>query len=286
MFTAGLILLGYQYFSRRDRFELRREHLYLFGQIIFLGIFVSYVLRFNALNYVSAAKSMFIFNLSPFFSALFSYFFFKERMTKIQWLGLFIGFLGMIPILMLRTGAETALNEWYGISWAELGVMGSVALSAYSWIVVRILVRNKKYSPMMVNGVTMFGGGILALIFSFFTEGIIHGVVPVSSWPEFIGLVTFIIIISNIICHNMYGYLLREYTATLISFVGFLAPMFAAVYGWALYSMGYQYGGPITWHFCLSSAIVFVGLFLFYKDELFLKKQHAAQEVETIDEFE
>jgi drug/metabolite transporter (DMT)-like permease len=60
----------------------------------------------------------------------------------------------------------------------------------------------------------------------------------------------------------MYASLLKKYTATFMSFAGFIAPLFTALYGWAFL------GEIITWHFYASSAIVFVGLFLFYKDEL------------------
>jgi drug/metabolite transporter (DMT)-like permease len=71
-----------------------------------------------------------------------------------------------------------------------------------------------------------------------------------------------IILISNIICHNIYGYLLKQYTATFIAFTGFLAPLFSALYGWAFLNE------RITWHFYASSFIVFIGLAIFYKEEL------------------
>jgi drug/metabolite transporter (DMT)-like permease len=74
-----------------------------------------------------------------------------------------------------------------------------------------------------------------------------------------------VVIVSNLLCHNLYGHLLRHYTATLLSFAGFLTPIFAALYEWMLR------GTIITWHFYASCIIVFIGLYLFYQDELRIK---------------
>jgi drug/metabolite transporter (DMT)-like permease len=70
------------------------------------------------------------------------------------------------------------------------------------------------------------------------------------------------VFISNILCHNIYAGLLRKYSATFMSFTSFLSPIFAAFYGWAFFQE------EITWHFYVSIAIVLVGLYLFYQDEL------------------
>ncbi len=110
----------------------------------------------------------------------------------------------------------------------------------------------------MVNGICMTAGGFLALVTSFFTEEFM----PVTNILPFVGLLAAVILISNLVCHNLYGYLLRKYTATFLSFAGFMGPLFAAFYGWLLMNEA------ITWHFYISSVIVFFGLFLFYQDEL------------------
>ena len=65
----------------------------------------------------------------------------------------------------------------------------------------------------------------------------------------------------------LYGYLLKSYTTTFLSFAGFLSPLFGALYGWVFLSE------KISWHFYLSCAIVFAGLYLFYQDELTQRKE-------------
>ena len=156
------------------------------------------------------------------------------------------------------------MGEFFYLSWPEIVVLLSVGFHSYGWIVVRKLVKHKDYAPMMVNGITMFWGGILGL----FTIPFEKYSVP-ENWYEYFGWLGIVIVISNIICYNLYGHLLKKFTATFLSFAGFLVPIFAALYGWGFL------GEKITWHFYLSSAIVFIGLYLFYQDELKKKPQYA-----------
>lgn len=260
MSIAGALLLYYQYFHAHEPFVVKKKDMFLFFQVAFFGIFLSYNLRHWALDEVSAAKTMFLYNAAPFMSSLYSYFIFKEKMSKMKWLGLFIGCIGIIPILLTTSAKEASLGEFFYISWAEIAILASAASHSYSWIVVRRLVRDKNYSPMMVNGICMFSGGLMA----FATAGVFEGfrfVIHANIW-YFIALLSFVVLVSNIVCHNLYGYLLRQYTATFLSFTGFMGPLIAAVYGWILF------GNPITWHYYVSSVVMFVGLYLFYKDEL------------------
>ncbi|HSW74222.1 MAG TPA: DMT family transporter [Candidatus Limnocylindria bacterium] len=258
MFLAGIILLAYQYFYAHEHLRFQKKDIWLYLQTIFFGIYLTNILRFWALGSITAAKSMFLFNFSPFMSSLYSYFVFKEKMTRGQWFGLWLGVVGMIPILMSTSPSEQSIGEFFFFSWPEIATLISVASQSYSWIVMRSLVRDRDYSPLMINGMSMFVGGFLALITAFFVEGFF----PVTDVLPFFGMLMFVIVISNIICHNLYGYLLRDYTATFMSFAGFMAPIFAAGLGWGLK------GEVITWHFYLSTVIVFIALYIFYKDEL------------------
>lgn len=261
---AGILLMGYQTLWLKRSLYIKPSHYKLYIQIILIGIYFAYALRFWGLKYLSSSKTAFIFNASPFFAALYSYFFFNEKMTFKQWVGLIIGFMGLAPILIHTSGVEASMGEFLFISVPEFVVLISVALHSYGWIVVRKLVKHKDYSPMMVNGVTMFWGGFLGLLTIPFEPIRIP-----ENISEYCGWLAIVIIVSNIICYNLYGHLLKRFTATFLSFAGFLVPIFAAFYGWSFL------GETITWHFYLSSLIVFIGLFIFYQDELKKKPQYA-----------
>ncbi|MFC1841512.1 DMT family transporter [Candidatus Dependentiae bacterium] len=257
MLAGGTILLIYQYLSPNQNFYFKKKHIWLFLQIVLFGVYFNYILRFWALNSLTSSKTCFLYNLAPFMSAIYSYHFFKEKITNRKLAGLIIGFLGMIPILITTSPLEKSLGEVSIISLPEFAVIISVALHAYSWVVMRKLVRDKNYSPTLVNGLTMTAGGLLALLTSFATGSFF----PVTNIVPFTGWLIVVIIVSNIICFNLYGNLLKKYTATFLSFAGFLAPLFAALYGWGFL------GETITWNFYASSVFVFIGLYLFYIDE-------------------
>lgn len=260
MTAGGLILLSYLYFYAREQFKFDRKHLFLCAQMTFFGIYITYALRFWALGYMPAAKTNFIYNLSPFISALFSYLVLQEKLSSKKILGLFIGLLGLIPVLLSSSGPEQAVGEIAFLSLPEIAVIISVATHTYSWIIMRKLVKTYNYSPMMVNGICMTAGGILGFITSLYLDGFMP--IKEDSFAYFFGVLTLVIIISNIICCNLYGWLLKKYTATFLSFAGFLSPLFTALYGWLLI------GETVTPHFYISCAIVFFGLYLFYQEEL------------------
>jgi len=258
MFTAGIILLAYQYFSPREQFIFKKKHLFDYAQIIFFGNYLTYLLRFWGLRYIPSHKAAFLHNIAPFTTALYSYLIFGERLKICQLLGLCVGFVGLTPILLTTTTQEQLTGTWLFISWQEFAIIASVFTSSYSWVLVRKMIHKKNYAPAMINGICMTMGGVLAFATSLFTTG---------SWyirepGSFALLLIAVIFISNIICHNMYGYLLKTHTATFLSFASFLTPLFAALYGWALLDE------TITWHFYASTIIVFIGLYIFYQNEL------------------
>lgn len=258
MIPAGVILIGYQLARHHKLPKFNKNELILYAQIIILGIYAAYIFRFWGLKYLASSKTALLFNASPFFTALYSYVFFHEKMTHKQWFGLIIGFLGLIPILMTTSITEQKIGEFLYISWPEIAILIAVSLHSYGWIVVRQLVKNKDHSPAIVNGITFLFGGLLALVTAPFLEDL----KPIDNVAPFIGWLSYVIIVSNIICYNLYGYLMKHYTATFISFAGFIVPIFAGLYGW-----GFLHE-KITWHFYLSCFIVFIGLYLFYQDEL------------------
>lgn len=258
LLVGGGILVGYQHFYANHPFNIRRKDLFLYGQIIILGMLLSYSLRFWGLSYVTSSKTAFLFSSSPFFAAIYSYFYFQERLSLRQWLSLLIGFIGLIPVLITSSTAEQSLGELFFISTPEIAILLAVALHSYGWILIRALIHAKKQSTMFITGFSMLAAGLLALPISLIVEGI----PPLGCGSlSFVGWLGLTILISNVICYNLYGYLLKHYSATFLSFSGFLSPLFAAFYGWAFLKE------RITWHFLASMAIIFIALYIFYQEE-------------------
>lgn len=281
MSVAGILLLGWEYFKNSDPLprydstnhsgradQAPRSSRVFFGEKsiegagtsiplfihgILFHIFFAYTLDLWSLQYMSSAESALIYNLAPFLSALFSYFVFHEKMTNAKWLGLFLGCISAGLLI-----SPACITQWtsalpYG------ALLGAVASSSWGWVIVRELVYEKKYSPFLVNGVCMLGGGILSLILSACTES--WHPIPVSNYGLFALLTGAIIISSNILFYNFYGFLLRTYTATFLAAAGFTCPLFAAYFGtWC--------GEALPAGIFPATILVALGLMIFYREEL------------------
>lgn len=262
MFLAGVLLLAFLAIFKRSTFKLNRIQLLSVGILAFFSIYLTNILEFWGLQYLSAAKTCFIYSLSPFFAALFSYLHFKEKMNGRKWIGLGIGFLGFIPVLLTQTGSEDLLSAFSFFSWPTLAIMGAALCSVYGWVILRLVVKDHSISPLMANGASMLLGGLLAFGHSFFVED--WNPIPVlpQNMAPFLKGTLLMTLLFNIICYNLYGVLLKRFTATFLSFMGLLSPIFASLNGLIFL------GEPISWTIILSTGVVSLGLWIVYRAEL------------------
>lgn len=280
MVIAGTLLLSYVFWRRPHEWRFERRHSKLFAGIILLHIYAAYVFEFVALPCITSFKASLLYSISPFLTALVAFMFFKERMSKQKWLGLTIGFIGLLPIIL----EQAVCGRFSGtllsfVAAPELLLFIAIFSSVCGWIFMKNLV-TKGYSPIMVNGVGMLGGGVLALLTSFLVEGTPHlyqradhgttiASINFSAHGVDMLMVTLImgllILIANVISYNFYGYLLKRYSATFLSFAGFMCPLFTALFGWLFLHE------KVSINFFISSAIVISGLYIFYRQE-FVRK--------------
>ncbi len=279
MSIGGILLLTYLYFFKRSEWCFNRKDVGLFVQVSFFQYYAAFILEFLSLQWISSSKACLLFNFSPFITAIISFFVLNEYLSRKKIVGLLVGFLGLMPILIAQSPGEELAGTISWLSFPELMLLGAVFSASYGWIVLKQTQR-RGYSTVMINGFTMTAAGIAALITSFIVEGMPTIVPPISCFsrslpwlcqlfgPYGAGIAMFVIyaivliFISNIVCFNLYGYLLSFYSVTFVSFVGFITPLFAALFGWLLL------GEKIGWSFIASLIIVFWGLLLFFQEEL------------------
>ncbi len=282
MCIAGLLLLGSLYLFNKNSFKFKKKDWWLFAQLAVVGVFLSYASEFWAMKHnVSSVKACLFFNLSPFFTAILAYFMINEKLSRRKWIGLAVGFLGMAPMLLTNVEAESVAGNFGIISIPEIAMLFSVITFAQSWIVFKQLM-TRGYAPPMINGLTMLGGGVLSLISSFLVEGFPPVITATGSGPDatfynfvasyvsvpyaalaiFALYIAYLILVTNVFAYNLYGYLMNSYSTTFLSFAGFTTPIFGGMLGW------FFRGEQVTWHFWASVFLVFIGLYIFYKDEL------------------
>lgn len=279
MLIGGLLLLSYVYVVDRKAFNIERAGITRLCKISFFQYYAAFILEFIGLANMSSAKVSLFWNLSPFVTALLAYGFYGESLSKKKILGLIIGFLGLLPMLLPSNLDQNISGFFLSVSLPELILLAAVFCACYGWILIK-QAQDSGYKTLFINGFAMSTAGIAAFLTSLIIEGTPYVAPPTSCLSYkmpflcslfgshgagialFIAYSLLLIIISNIICFNLYGYLLRIYSATFVSFAGFVTPLFAAFFGHILL------GEEIGIYFFSSLLIVCFGLLLFFLEEL------------------
>lgn len=254
MTVAGILLLTYEYVRKGSWVQpIASQDRTLFMRIMLFHIYGAYMAEMWAQQYLASYQTAFLYNLSPIMTALFSYWWWGERLTKVQLGGLVLGLCGIL--ISSRLPGDCC------VAWVPVLVMWSAVLcSVWGWMTMKVLVQRNKYSPIFINGVGMVSGGILALLTSALCEPWAQGTL-VTAWTPFICLTALVILFANIIFYNAYSFLLKRYSATLLSFAGLSVPFFAALFGVIFLSE------PLSFSCLMSMIVVSGGLYLFYKEE-------------------
>lgn len=275
MAFAGLILLGYIALRHKGAaLKIRAEHIKGFVLLAVSNIYLTNIFEIWAIQHMVSSKACLVYSLSPFVSALVAFLVLRETLSRKKVIGMLIGFLGLLPIIFTQTQAEITTGKFFMFTLAELSIVGAVFCSVYGWIMLK-KVLNNGYSFLAANGYSMLLGGVLALGHSFIV-GEQWSPVPVTNWQPFLTNTLVMCTISNLICYNLYGYLLKRFSATFMSFAGLVTPIFASLFGFLWLNE------VVTWHFFVSIILFSVGLILFYREEIAQEKVFATKVVSDV----
>jgi len=263
MAFSGVLLLTHQFIFNRKAFKIKANHVLPLVMLGLVSIYITNIAEIWGIQYMSSAKACLIYSLSPFVAALFAYWMLKETLSFKKWIGLLIGFIGLTPILFTHSSSQDLAKDLLFVSWAEVSLITAVFASVYGWILLKKIINDYRYTPIMANGISMLIGGTLALFHSY-TSGESWSPIPVISgqYAAFIECAFWMMIISNVICYNLYGYLLKRFSATFMSLAGLVTPLFASLFGW------YFLDELISWHFFASMVLFSIGLAIFYQEEI------------------
>lgn len=263
MAFAGLLLLTHQFIYNRKAFSIKSQHILPLVLLGLISIYITNIAEIWGIQFMSSAKACLIYSLSPFIAALVAFWMLKERLTTKKWVGLCIGFVGLTPILFVGSNTSELAKDLFIVSWAEIALITAVFSSVYGWILLKKIINDFEYTPIMANGISMLIGGCLALIHSYLS-GESWSPIPVISgqYAGFIECAFWMTIISNVVCYNLYGFLLKRFSATFMSLAGLVTPLFASLFGW------YFLDETISWHFFASMILFSIGLAIFYQEEI------------------
>jgi drug/metabolite transporter (DMT)-like permease len=266
MFLAGFFLLGGLLLKGFKSIKISLKEAISICILSLLSIYFNNLCEYLSLGYLTTAKTCFFYSMSPcvsvLLSCLLSYIFLKEKMTMNKWVGVMVAMAGFLPILMNQNSPQAPFKIDVLFSWPSIAAIAGSFCGVNGWILMRLLLKDQKMCLVKINGYTMLFGGLLALITSFFIEQN-----PIDQWVNldykpYFGWMILIILISNIICSNLYAYLLKKFSETLISFFDLLSPLYASLYAYLFHSE------PFHPFILLSTVFVSIGLIIVYRIEV------------------
>src|ERR1700733_1271524 len=287
MLAAGLILFAFYYHkSHRLKFSYFKHDAVLLLGVTLLTMLVPALFKAYALKNMLSSKAAFLASLDPFVTAIYAFFFWSEKLTVKKIVGITLGFVGTFILICFQTGNEPM--AWSIFSYPEIAALLAMAIGRLGWMFVQQLVRSERYTAGEINGLLMTISGIMAFIAPFVLAAfslllsyipIINTFIPVYSFtdashylvlqnlsccnpPMIIFAIAYTIIIGNVIGYTMYANFLKHHSATFVSLAGFSVPLYVYLFGNILL------GEPLSLIFLVASAITFVGLMIFYQDEI------------------
>jgi drug/metabolite transporter (DMT)-like permease len=258
--VISLLIYGMTSYSWQSIRSITRSQWGLIGLLSLINVYVCNALEMWGLQYLSVGKTAFIYNLTPFFSALLAYFLFSEYMTWQKWLGLSLGFIGFIPILMGPSEVIDTTATFGFLSLAELALLSAAISSVFGWTIMRLLIKERSFSPFFLNGISMVLGGLLCFGHALYFET--QPFITSGGFWQFIQLTLAMGILKHVVAYNLNSYLLTKYTTTLVAFFSFTSSLFATVLGILFFNE------IVSIYFIISVLCVFTGLMIFYQQEL------------------
>ncbi len=259
MLFAAAVIIAWFLFFRSSHMVIRKEDIHYFILIGIVAFCISFLAECISLQSLPIVKVSLYFALAPFFTAIFAVLHKLEVVSKRKIIGLMIGICGFVPQLFIDDSGCTSTVFSFGKY--DIIMLLASATYAYGWILVKKLSHRNEYHDAWVNGIGMLIGGTCALLYSIvFGPGLVASF-TVINWHQFM-LSAILVSIVSVACYILYTALLHHFSTTLVSFFSFLEVPFALLFGFIFLHEGIHYLSFV------STAIIALGLYLFYQEEL------------------
>lgn len=194
---------------------------------------------FLSLRTITAGESSILTFVNPLLVVMLGTWFLGTKYRFTQWIGVLIGFLGVVVTLgfhlQLKSGTLLGLG------------------SALSWSVATILVKRwgPRFDIWVLTAYQMLFGGLLLLLMGVTLESPKLIINAPSVW-----IVLYLAIMGSIVQFATWYYLLSRGDPGKTSAFLFLAPFFGVLSGWVIL------GEVVQWYVYLGGFFIFIGIFL------------------------
>jgi drug/metabolite transporter (DMT)-like permease len=229
------------------------------GSGLLLGLLfaLEFILMGQSLLHTTAAHTIVFLYTAPIFTALGLRFLPEEHLSRLQWAGIGVAFLGIV-VAFLEFGGGSAVEILVGDLLALLG--------GVSWGVSNVVLRRGRVGGASTAKTVFYQVATAAVLLGVFAAATGQtGFVP--STRMIAGLVFQTLVIS-IGSYLVWFWLLRHYLTSRLMLLSLLTPLFGVLFGAVLL------GDAVSLRFALGSALVLTGV-LIVNLQVMLKRQNA-----------
>lgn len=215
---AALLLCPYVFWKARGELKLlsRKEWLLCALSGLFLGL--HFALYFESLKYTGISSSVVLVNTEVFFVAFALLFLFREKISVMGWVGILATFAGSIVIAMADAGGGSNVLLGDGMAF-----LGAAAMAVYTLLGK---VCRKRISTTVYTFIVYTAAAATVLIMLCIGGTPVFGYEPVN-YLTALGMAVF----STLLGHSIFSWGLKYESASYISTVKLMEPVFASVLG-------------------------------------------------------
>lgn len=256
--SAGIILYLISRYKTTEK--VKAEHilpLFTIGAMFFL---VGHGLLAWSQQFVPSGTAAVLISSEPLMILGIEWFFLKDIRVKLKGvIGLFLGFGGIVYLIVASTGSTTTSSDFLAPALIVVGALSWSGGAVYS------RVANVPKSPLLSSGLELIFGGILILIASFIVGEPSNFHFSQVSLKSFLGL-AYLVVFGSVIAFSAYIWLLGHTSATRVSTHTYVNPVIAVLLGWLLANE------QLTIALIIASSIIIVSVYLVLHDQYKTKR--------------
>lgn len=219
------------------------------------GIGASQILFLNGIAYTSAMNVGVLMTTIPIITVILSYFFLKERITKLKGIGVIVGGIGAIALAIVGKTAQ------YDSTFGDIMIVSNAFLFAAYLVLVKPLM--KKYNPLTVITYNFIFGYVFILLYPPAWEELLAA--SFSQFPMDIWLkIGFIILFATFITYLFNVFSLKHLTPSVTGSYVYTQPAFVIMLTFVFATIGWteNFIGAITLGKVTFMLMIFLGVYL------------------------
>ena len=251
-FFCFIILLPFTFVYLKNNFQFYKKELLRLFVLGFLGCGICGAFPFIAGKTTTIVNMGIIYSSSPIFIIVISSMFFKERLSIIQLVGIFVCLVGVISII-IKANFNLLINLKFTIG--DLWMLGA----SLGWALYTIyLFHWKSKLPLFQRFTLISMFGAISLMPFFIIENVIFMETNYDS--NFFIWVVFAALSPSIIAFLLFNFVNKKLGASITGSVLYLYTVYGAIYGF------FFFNEKLEIYHLIGSILVFIGIFLVKKN--------------------